>query len=74
MAARINSALTHPFKLDAADISITASVGIAYAGLAEQISANLITAADAAMYEAKRSGGGKHRILDLRVVRPSELS
>src|SRR5947209_8703185 len=72
LADRINSALTSPFTLDAAEIKITASVGIAYAGLAEQISAELITAADTAMYEAKRSGGGKHQVLDLRVVRPAE--
>jgi diguanylate cyclase (GGDEF)-like protein len=58
LADRISSALACPFKLDAADITITASVGIAYAGLAEQISSDLITAADAAMYEAKRTGHG----------------
>ena len=73
LAERISSALGRPFKLAAADITVTASVGIAYAGLAEQISADLVSTADAAMYKAKRRGGGTHEILDLRAVRPTDL-
>ena len=66
LALRITDAFRAPFVLAAATVSLTASVGVAFAGPGTQISDELVGAADAAMYEAKRLGGEHHQILDLR--------
>jgi diguanylate cyclase (GGDEF)-like protein len=66
LADRICAAFTRPFSLDSAVITISASVGIAYAGPSEEISADLMSTADAAMYQAKQAGGGTHKVIDLR--------
>jgi diguanylate cyclase (GGDEF)-like protein len=56
LVARIDTAFDSPFALlsGAIIVTLTASVGIAYAGLGEEISSRLIASADHAMYEAKR--------------------
>jgi len=74
LAERICSAFTSPFSLDSAVITITASVGIAYAGPGEEISADLMSRADAAMYQAKHDGGGTHRVIDIRTAPPQRKS
>jgi diguanylate cyclase (GGDEF)-like protein len=66
LANRISAGFLAPFWLDAAEITITASVGIAYAGPGEAISPQLMINADMAMYRAKRSGGATHQMHDLR--------
>ncbi len=66
LARRIDHAFTEPFLLDGLSLSITASVGIAFAGLGEDVSDQLIVDADAAMYQVKRKGGGGHQVIDLR--------
>ena len=55
-----------PFLVSGKQLAISASIGIAFAGDAEDISRELIRVADAAMYEAKRDGGGGHQISDYR--------
>ena len=45
---------------------MTASVGIAFSGRGDQLSEQLLQDADAAMYQAKRKGGARHQIIDLR--------
>ncbi|ONH59108.1 hypothetical protein CcI49_18365 [Frankia sp. CcI49] len=45
-------------------ISVTASVGVALSGEALSDSGRLMIAADTAMYEAKRHGGGRYAIFD----------
>ncbi|MCU1500704.1 MAG: diguanylate cyclase [Ilumatobacteraceae bacterium] len=52
---RIAEAFSTPFDSAGHELSITASVGVAYAGAGEQISTHLVVAADRAMYEAKRA-------------------
>ena len=47
-------------------VRVTASVGMAYAGRAEDIGHRLIRDADTAMYQAKRKGGAAHQVIDLR--------
>ena len=54
LVRRIHEAFELPFTLAHADISITASVGVAYAGPGEQITPELIRDADSSMYAAKR--------------------
>ena len=71
LAVRISSALAVPFLLPTVTVTLTASVGMAFAGPGEDISNQLITYADVAMYQAKRDGGAGHRIIDLRESRRS---
>jgi EAL domain-containing protein (putative c-di-GMP-specific phosphodiesterase class I) len=55
-----------PFTLGGFSISMTASVGIAFAGLDEDVTADLVFNADTAMYQAKRQARGGHQLFDLR--------
>jgi diguanylate cyclase (GGDEF)-like protein len=66
LAERICDAFATPFVLPSAELSVSASVGIAFAGPAEAISTQLLTKADMAMYEVKRKGGAGRAIVDLR--------
>jgi EAL domain-containing protein (putative c-di-GMP-specific phosphodiesterase class I) len=47
-------------------MDITASVGIAFSGRDNPLSEGLLQEADTAMYQAKRHGGGRHQIVDVR--------
>jgi len=69
LAARIGDALRLPFTVSGIELTVTASVGMAYAGPGEAISHQLVTNADIAMYQAKRKGGAAHQIIDLREAR-----
>jgi diguanylate cyclase (GGDEF)-like protein len=66
LARRIEQAFEQPFVLTGVQLTITASVGIAFAGPGEDISDQLVARADMAMYQAKRRGGGHHQLIDLR--------
>jgi predicted signal transduction protein with EAL and GGDEF domain len=66
LAVRIEQAFTAPFTLGDIEISVTASVGTAYSGPGRDLSSQLLVDADIAMYQAKRQGGGRHQIFDLR--------
>ena len=66
LAARIEAVLTESFVLSDSEITVAASVGIAFSGLGEDVPERLLEEADAAMYQAKRSGGGRHAVIDLR--------
>ena len=74
LASRIGQVLAKPFVVAGAELPMTvsASVGIAFAGPGEEISDELVLKADMAMYQAKRSGGGCHRIVDMRERLQSE--
>jgi diguanylate cyclase (GGDEF)-like protein len=69
LAGRIDAAFTDPFVLSGTELAVTASVGMAYAGPGQDISAQLLVEADIAMYQAKRKGGAGHQIIDLREAR-----
>jgi diguanylate cyclase (GGDEF)-like protein len=74
LAHRISGAFSAPFFLETKELSVSASVGIAYAGPGQEISTQLIVTADSAMYRAKRNGGGTHHVVDLRpAVEDSDL-
>lgn len=66
LAERIGAAMSEPFVVSGSQLHVSASVGIAFAGLADNIPHSVLDQADAAMYEAKRQGGGRHAIIDLR--------
>jgi diguanylate cyclase (GGDEF)-like protein len=67
LAKRIDESFGEPFRLDGGpELSVTASVGLAFAGPGEDISDQLVVDADMAMYQAKRKGGAGHQIIDLR--------
>jgi diguanylate cyclase (GGDEF)-like protein len=72
VAARVVSALATPFHLADLSVVVTASVGIAFAGVACKDSDELLHAADVAMYQAKRKGGSNHQVIDLRAQRLAE--
>ncbi len=54
VSERISAVFDPPFTLDGAEVSVSASVGVAYAGPGDQISGSLIAEADQAMYQIKR--------------------
>ncbi|MBW8827338.1 MAG: diguanylate cyclase [Acidobacteria bacterium] len=61
---RLLGVISDPFEIGETPLSITASVGIALASAGSPDA--LIQAADAAMYRAKRAGGGHVIVHDLR--------
>jgi diguanylate cyclase (GGDEF)-like protein len=67
LTTRISGAFESPFSLAGHEITISASVGVAFAGPGEQISDELLIKADRAMYRAKRTGGG-FQVVDLRAA------
>ncbi|MEO7370702.1 MAG: EAL domain-containing protein, partial [Ilumatobacteraceae bacterium] len=69
VAERIRVAFIRPFRLVAAEVRVTASVGIAFAGRVGDIPEQVLREADTAMYQAKRSGGARHGLLDRREQR-----
>jgi len=73
LASRIDGAFTLPFTLGTGlELTIGASVGMAYAGPGELVSHQLVVDADMAMYQAKRDGGAQHQIIDLGAARHRE--
>jgi len=59
VATRIRRTFDEPFPLDAGEVRIGASVGIAFAGPGVEISQQLVRAADSDMYQAKRALRGQ---------------
>jgi diguanylate cyclase (GGDEF)-like protein len=66
LARRIDDAFLEPFELADTALAISASVGMAFAGPGKDISEQLVDEADMAMYQAKRKGGARHQIIDIR--------
>jgi diguanylate cyclase (GGDEF)-like protein len=66
LARRVDDAFVRPFLVMGLTIEMSASIGIAFAGPGDRISNQMVIDADVAMYQAKRTGGGRHRIIDLR--------
>ena len=70
VADRIVKGLAPPFLISGQRITMTASVGIAFAGQGHDTAARALIQADAAMYEAKQHGGARHATTK-RVADPS---
>jgi diguanylate cyclase (GGDEF)-like protein len=64
VAERVASALAESFEAREDEISIQASIGIAFAVDARHRPETLIRDADAAMYRAKERGGGTYEVFD----------
>jgi diguanylate cyclase (GGDEF)-like protein len=71
IAVRIGEEMTRPFALSAADVGISASVGIAFTGRGNDAPEDLLDSADLAMYRTKRHKRGAH-VVDLRDVHLAE--
>jgi diguanylate cyclase (GGDEF)-like protein len=70
IGARMTTALSRPFPLTGVPVSVTASVGIAYAGEGDdRIPERLLRDADMAMYQAKHRGGARQQLFDPREQR-----
>jgi len=76
VAEDLLAALTDPVPVDEHEIHVTASVGIAFSADNEGGAAMLLRRADAAMYRAKRSGGGRYEVFSPRldIARGAHLS
>ena len=66
IAARVVATVAEPFVLAGVEVDVTVSLGIAFSGRGDELSEQLLLDADTAMYQAKRSGGARHQIVDLR--------
>ena len=66
ITARLNSELSRPFALSSVQLTVTASIGIAFTGPTTDSPEDLLRDADLSMYRAKRQRGGRHDVLDLR--------
>jgi diguanylate cyclase (GGDEF)-like protein len=65
VASRIVECLEDPFVLGGVEITVSASVGIAFAGQSHHDGEELLQTADLAMYQVKRSGGANHQVIDV---------
>jgi diguanylate cyclase (GGDEF)-like protein len=66
LAIRVGQAFVEPFSMPGFAVTVSASIGVAFAGPGQHISDRLLAEADVAMYQAKRKGGAGYEILDLR--------
>jgi len=64
LATRLIELIRNPFSIDNQSMVIGASIGIAVANDDYQNSAQLLRAADLAMYRAKADGGGRFRVFE----------
>jgi diguanylate cyclase (GGDEF)-like protein len=64
LAARIVAALGQPIELGHRQVRVGASVGVAICADASVDAGRLLSDADAAAYEAKKAGRGRHSIFD----------
>src|SRR5581483_5206137 len=72
IAARIDAALVLPFALSRVEVTITASIGIAFTGRGSDAPEQLLHDADRAMYRTKRQNVEGRQLLDLRELHHAE--
>ncbi|MEN9230402.1 MAG: diguanylate cyclase [Thermostichus sp. DG02_5_bins_236] len=64
VAERIHQSLQVPFQIQAHDVTISTSIGIALAGSQALDPEQLLQQADSAMYRAKQQGPGRYEVFD----------
>ena len=69
IAVRLDTELSQPYRLASVELTVTASIGIAFAGEDSDAPEDLLRDADLAMYRAKRERARTRGILDLRNLR-----
>jgi diguanylate cyclase (GGDEF)-like protein len=69
VAVRVGTAFAEAFVLSGTAVVVTASVGIAFAGLGADVPEHVLQEADLAMYQAKRRGTGRYGVVDRREQR-----
>jgi diguanylate cyclase (GGDEF)-like protein len=70
---RLDHAMLPPFTLSGVEVKITASVGVTFAGAGYDVHGeDILRQADSAMYEAKRTGGGRHVVAAPHPFAPDE--
>jgi diguanylate cyclase (GGDEF)-like protein len=72
IAARADAALILPFSLSDAEVTITASIGIAFTGRGGDSPEQLLHDADSAMYRAKNRSVRRRQLVDLRELHRAE--
>jgi diguanylate cyclase (GGDEF)-like protein len=66
VARRIVAVVAEPIKLHGHECNVTASVGLAFCGAADQLDADdLVRQADSAMYRVKRTGRNAYEVFDM---------
>jgi diguanylate cyclase (GGDEF)-like protein len=63
IGVRLDESMSQPFTLDAVTLTLSASIGIAFADSADSPE-QLLHNADVAMYQVKHKGGGSHQVID----------
>ncbi len=66
LAVRLDTELSKPFKLSGIQLSLTASIGVAFTGQGIDSPDELLLDADLAMYQSKRDRIASHDVLDVR--------
>jgi diguanylate cyclase (GGDEF)-like protein/PAS domain S-box-containing protein len=64
LAERAARAFDQPFALSRAELTVSASIGIAVTNRPSERASTLLQEADAAMYRAKSRGGARHELFD----------
>jgi diguanylate cyclase (GGDEF)-like protein/PAS domain S-box-containing protein len=64
VAQRAAAAIAQPFALDSGEHFVSASIGISVAARSDETPESLLRDADAAMYRAKKAGGGRFEVFD----------
>jgi diguanylate cyclase (GGDEF)-like protein len=64
VAQRAAAAIAQPFALDTGEHFVSASIGISVAARSDETPESLLRDADAAMYRAKKAGGGRYEVFD----------
>lgn len=66
IAVRLKAELSRPFVLSGVEVTVTASIGIAFTGRGVDTAEDLLRSADLAMYRSKQDRVGRDGVLDLR--------
>ncbi len=66
IAVRLDAELARPFDLSRVEVTVSASIGIAFTGQKTESPEELLSDADLAMYRSKRDRVGSGDVLDLR--------
>ena len=72
IAIRLDAELSRPFMLSSVELTVTASIGIAFTGEGIDSAEDLLRDADLSMYRAKRQRDSRHHVLDLRQLHLAE--